>query len=201
MGPFQPTVRTTKAPIFVGTRNARRLKMQAVFSARWFPSQPSHMRSLPSAPVPLCLRNRSGARLRSLVLAVATSLAAAPAAPLSLGTPDVASFLGQPLQLRVPVVLDDPTDGGAQCVRVISQPGGDVPTLSVARIEVERGIAGAFLRVSTPQPVDEPVLRVVLEIGCTQRVRREFTLLLDPPIVTAGANVGGQSTPEIEFGM
>jgi hypothetical protein len=147
------------------------------------------------------LRNRSGARLRSLVLAVATGFAAAPAAPLSLGTPDVASFLGQPLQLRVPVVLDDPADGSAQCLRIISQPGGDVPTLSLARIDVERGVTGAFLRVSTPQPVDEPVLRVVLEIGCTQRVRREFTLLLDPPIVTAGANVGGQSTPEIEFGM
>ena len=158
------------------------------------------MRNLASAPVPPCLRDRSGARLRALVLAVATSLAAAPAAPLSLGTPDVASFLGQPLQLRVPVVLDDPTDGGAQCVRIISQPGGDVPSLSLARIEVERGVAGAFLRVSTPQPVDEPVLRVVLEIGCTQRVRREFTLLLDPPVVNTGASVAAQAAPEIEFG-
>jgi hypothetical protein len=151
-------------------------------------------------------RTNQGARLCALALAVAATFAATPAAALSLGSPDVSSFLGQPLVLRVPVVLDDSTETSAQCLRVIGQPGGEVPSLALARIDVERGATGSFLRVSTAQPIDEPVLRVVLEIGCTQRVRREFTLLLDPP---AGIATGAGFTPQgaeglpplIEFGQ
>lgn len=148
---------------------------------------------------------RRRAKLCTVALAVASAFTATPAAALSLGNADVTSFLGQPLQMRVPVVLDDPSDAGSTCLRLINQPGGDVPSLALGRLEVERGVTGSYLRVTTNLPIDEPVLRVVLEIGCTQRVRREFTLLLDPPAgVASGANPTEQAAqlpPQIEFGL
>ncbi|HTT12729.1 MAG TPA: hypothetical protein VMG60_17765 [Burkholderiaceae bacterium] len=135
-----------------------------------------------------------------IALAVTAGFATTPAAALSLGPPEIASYLGQPLLLRVPAILDDPSDDATQCLRIVGQQGEDIPSLTVGRIEVERTQTGNFLRVTTPQPVDEPVLRVVLEIGCLQRVRREFTLLLDPPpAVTSGQQVAAQQ-PDIEFG-
>src|SRR5882672_3097528 len=147
MGWVQPSVRTTKAPIFVGTRSPGQRRMHAIVSLDGFSSQPSYMPRLPLAPDLQPLRNSTGASLRTIVLAVALAFATGPAAALSLGTPEVASSLGQPLQMRVPVVLDDPSDGSAQCLRIISQPGSDVPTLVLGRLEIERAATGSFLRV------------------------------------------------------
>jgi hypothetical protein len=150
--------------------------------------------------VPIQLSRRSRARVSAVALAVLATFTAGPAAALSLGNPDVVSFLGQPLHLRVPVAFD-PADGSAQqCVHLIGQPGGDVPSLTVARVDIERGPTGSVLRVTTSQPIDEPVLRVALEIGCTQRMRREFTLLIDPPVAYAGRNEPQAAEVEIDFG-
>jgi len=137
------------------------------------------------------------ARLCAIAFAVTASFAASSASALSLGTPELASYVGQPLQLRVPVVLDDPLETAGQCTRIISQPGSEVPALNAGRIEVDQTVTGTFLRVTTNQPIDEPVLRVVLEIGCTQRVRREFTLLLDPPPTVVAVET---TAPAIDFG-
>ena len=156
------------------------------------------MRRSSLVPDPLPMRRAPRARLCAVALGVTASFAASSASALSLGTPELASYLGQPLQLRVPAVLDDPSDTAGQCTRIINQPGSEVPTLNVGRIEVDQTVIGSFLRVTTNQPIDEPVLRVVLEIGCTQRVRREFTLLLDPPPVVAAVET---SAPQaIDFG-
>jgi hypothetical protein len=162
--------------------------MNAIVSARWFSSQPSLKHRLSQMADRIC-PPRSKAKLSAMALAVAASFATGPASALSLGNPDVTSYLGQPLQMRVPVVLDDTPESTAQCSRIVGQPGADIPSLVLGRIDVERTATGSFLRVSTTDPIVEPVLRVVLEVGCLQRVRREFTLLLDPP---AGvASVGG----------
>jgi len=157
------------------------------------------MRRSLSASTPRTARSRPRAGLCSVALAVAAISASGPAAALSLGAPDLVSYLGQPLLLRVPAILDDPSDGGTPCLRIIREQGADVPSLAVGRIEVERGAEGSFLRVTTSEPIDEPVLRVVLEIGCRQRVRREFTLLLDPPAGVTNIQEA-TSEPQIEFG-
>src|SRR5215467_2913736 len=170
-----------------------------VVFARWFSLRPSHMRRSPSASTPRSRRSSPRAGLCSVALAVAASFASGPAAALSIGAPDLVSYLGQPLLLRVPAVLDDPSDGGAPCLRIIREQGTDIPSLAVGRIEIERSAEGSFLRVTTTEPIDEPALRVVLEIGCTQRVRREFTLLLDPPAGVTNVQEAA-SQPQIEFG-
>src|SRR5262245_43626556 len=126
--------------------------MRAIVSARWFFLQLSYMHRFSSASWQRFALSCSGAKLRATTLAVAATFAAGPAAALSLGNPDVLSFLGQPLQMRVPVVLDEPGDAAAQCLRIINQPGGDVPNLTGGRIEVERRSNGSFLRLTTTQP-------------------------------------------------
>src|SRR5262245_1352041 len=107
MGSFQLPVRTTKAPIFVGTQSVPRLRMLAIVSARWFSSRPSSMRRSSFVQLSKPARLLSGLQLPVLALAVTSCFVATPAAALSLGNPEVTSFLGQPLQMRVPVVLDD----------------------------------------------------------------------------------------------
>jgi hypothetical protein len=170
-----------------------------VVFARWFFSRPSHMRRSPSASIQRISRSSPRAGLCSIALAVAASFASGSAAALSLGPPDLVSYLGQPLLLRVPAILDDPSDGGTPCLRIIRDQGSDVPSLAVGRIEIERAAEGSFLRVTTTEPIDEPALHVVLEIGCTQRVRREFTLLLDPPAGVTNVQEAA-SPPQIDFG-
>ena len=119
---------------------------------------------------------------------------AAQAFALGLGEPNVTSVLGQPLQMTVPLVMDAGTELPQECVRIVpgSQVGEPIPSLNVGRISIDA--ASRRLRIESLQPIDEPTLRVVLEVGCDQRIRREFALLLDPPAVGAPlANAAGGS--------
>ncbi|MCS7100929.1 MAG: hypothetical protein NZL99_04440 [Burkholderiaceae bacterium] len=117
-----------------------------------------------------------------------------PASALGLGAPELASHLGQLLALRVPLTGDEGGDFGPQCVRLLPLADGDIPTLGAARLSLDRGPAGSALRISSVQPIQEPALRIVLEVGCQTRLRREFVVLLDPPPVAPGP------APAFEFG-
>lgn len=132
-------------------------------------------------------------RLRAIAACIAVAFGP-PAAALGLGVPEVASHLGQPLLLRVPLSIEDDTDFGPQCLRLLNPPDGDVPGLGAGRVSLERGAGTTMLRISSVQPVYEPALRIVLEVGCRQRLRREFTVLLDPPPVVSAPS------PAFEFG-
>ena len=47
----------------------------------------------------------------------------------------------------------------------------------------ERTPAGAQLVIASSRPVNDPVVRVSVQAGCDQLVRRDYTLLLDPPAI------------------
>src|SRR5262245_50560946 len=98
--------------------------MLATVSARWFLLRPSYMHRLSLASRALSGRRglRILLRLSVFALAVVAGFFATPAAALSLGNADVVSYLGQPLHMRIPVVLDEPGDVAQQCVRIINQP-------------------------------------------------------------------------------
>lgn len=128
---------------------------------------------------------RRGLANAGVALALCTLALFAPAAQgFGYGEPQVASALGQPLRLRIPVRLDPDTELNSQCVRLVSGSGSDaIPTLNVAtaRVLVERQGEGRYLRVDSLRPVNEPALRVIVDVGCAQHAQREFLLLLDPP--------------------
>lgn len=141
-----------------------------------------------------------GGRLRAAVAAVSLCFGP-PAAALGLGAPEVNSYIGQPLALRVPLTIDDTEDLGPQCLRLINQPDGDLPGLGAGRVTLERGSGATALRITSLQPVHEPALRIALEVGCQRRVRRDFTVLLDPPPLTPPPLASAQpASPVIEFG-
>jgi len=112
-----------------------------------------------------------------------------PALSLGLGKLTVLSNLGQPLSAQIE--LNSAQRDELDTLRArIADPSvyreNNVPyagSLTRARITLEQGANGAsYLRVVTPQAVNDPFLDMIVEISwATGRVVRDYTFLLDPP--------------------
>lgn len=122
-------------------------------------------------------------------LALAASL---PAHGLGFGELSVSSGLGQPFSARI-LLLDAPADISPDCFKLRPVENGALPLPSGIRLEIERSAGGqAALKLSSSQPVDDPVLGFVATAICEVQLGREYTLLLDPvaasePFVEAAA--------------
>lgn len=140
-------------------------------------------------------------RIAAVALAVSLALVDTEALALGFGEPQVASALGQPLRMRIPLHVDGDLEVTSQCVRLIGASAGDtLPTLSQARLTIEEHGAERALRIDSLLPVSEPILRVTVEGGCLQRVRREFVILLDPPESATPNIVAGPVIPLLPSG-
>jgi pilus assembly protein FimV len=128
-------------------------------------------------------------RLISIVVALAAWFAvAASANAAGLGRLTVLSGLGQPLQAEVEIVSLQPGEEDAISARLASQEafaqaGIELnPALVGLRVSIERRDKHPFLRLTTPQPVNEPFLDLLIELQWSSgRLVREYTFLLDPP--------------------
>jgi len=121
----------------------------------------------------------------------------APAYALALGRLTVDSALGQPLSASIELAAATRDEIESLTAKVadpslyrqnnLSYQG----VLSRARINVERKPDGrAVLRVTSPTPVNEPYLDLMVEVNWANgRVVREYTFLLDPPGLAAPAQV------------
>lgn len=98
---------------------------------------------------------------------------------LGLGAIALQSGLGQPLQARIPVYGLGADEAGANCVksRVLALEGG---LLSRPVAEVTGSGAASVLKLRTVESIGEPAINVSVEIGCTNSVKREYQVLLDP---------------------
>jgi hypothetical protein len=125
---------------------------------------------------------RSAFAVSGVVLAVLLAMAAPGARAAGFGEVQVASQLGERLYARVPLVGEGAADVTTECVRLIPDSVlQDAPALANARIGIDRKSSPPAVVVTTPAPVAEPAVRFVLEMGCGNRLRREFVLLIDPP--------------------
>lgn len=125
------------------------------------------------------------------LLGVSSSLHA-----IGLGIGDVRSRLGEPLRLVVPVRLDASETLQPSCVQIARRPDESIPAAAGAQIAIEQTPAGApAIVVSTGGPVYEPIVRVIVEVGCPAVVSREFVLLLDPPVGGLAAAPEARSAP------
>jgi pilus assembly protein FimV len=136
--------------------------------------------------------------VRKLALAVALALTAPSAVnALGLGNIKLNSALNQPLDAEIELVAVRP--GETEGLRV-----GLAPTLAFERAGLERPFwltqfsfsvqedaAGRhYIRVSSTQPVREPFVSFLLEANYAQgRLLREYTLLLDPPVLAGRQEV------------
>jgi hypothetical protein len=99
---------------------------------------------------------------------------------LALGNMALQSSLGQPLRVVIPVALSDGEILNSSCLKLVRDPVDGTPQLMTGRVSVERNAANTRLIVTTPRPVDEPALRLSLQAGCGDTMRRDYVLLLDP---------------------
>ena len=93
---------------------------------------------------------------------------------LTLGRARGAVVLGQPLDLSIPLMVDEGEDIAASCLDAevfygdVLQPRGRVTWTPASSANGQSAAA----RVQSSQPVDEPVITVNLRAGCAQRVTR-----------------------------
>ncbi len=109
--------------------------------------------------------------------------------PLGLGKLTVDSYLGQPLSARIELLAATKEELDSLSAKVADpslyqqnklQYQG---VLSRARVALERGPGDtAYLKVTSPTPVSEPFLDLLVELNWSSgRVVRDYTFLLDPP--------------------
>ncbi len=127
----------------------------------------------------------------SAILAGAASFAAAAASAAGFAPSGTGATLGQPLDFVVLLRLDAGETLAAECVTAEVTVGERKLSAGAVRTAVD--IAGAELarvHVRTSLAIDEPVVGVLLNVGCTARVSRRFVVLADPPMfVSAPAAV------------
>jgi len=117
---------------------------------------------------------------------------------LALGNMALQSSLGQPLRVVIPVALSDGETLNTSCLKLVRDPVNGTPQLMTGRVSVERNAANTRLIVTTPRPVDEPALRLSLQAGCSDTMRRDYVLLLDPPGTESSTMLASTDLDEFE---
>jgi hypothetical protein len=133
--------------------------------------------------------SRPGDRDAEAVMAVWLFCALLPVAQAAgLGKLTLLSALGQPLEAEVEIVSLQPGEEGLSARLASSQAFAQAgiephPILSDVRFTIERrGATPMIVRLRSSQPVNEPFLKVLVELTSSTGSRvREYTLLLDPP--------------------
>ena len=112
------------------------------------------------------------------------------ASALTVGRIQGAAWIGQPLELVVPLQLDQESAEGGLCPQADIFDGDSRQDPSQIRISTETGSQSdaAKIRIVSNAPVDEPVVTVYLRVGCAQKVAKRFVLLAEfrgtPPAPT-----------------
>ena len=104
-----------------------------------------------------------------------------PALALTLGRLQGAAWIGQALDLRVPVQLDQESVEGGLCPLADIFDGDSRQDPSQIKITLEPPGQGDSVKVHivSSAAVDEPVVTIYLRVGCGQKVSRRFVLLAE----------------------
>jgi pilus assembly protein FimV len=139
------------------------------------------------------LRSSSGStfpsfKLKTLSAAFISALVLTSAHAAGLGKLTVLSSLGQPLRAEIELTSVASDEAGSLVPRLASaaafrQANIELnPTLLSLRFAVEQRSGGPVIRVTSAQPINEPYVDMLLELGGSKgSFIREYTFLLDPP--------------------
>jgi pilus assembly protein FimV len=123
-------------------------------------------------------------------LALLLALASFSAAALGLGQIEVKSKLGQPLLAEIPIISSDPAEleqlqAGLASLETFARIGLQLPQGVVADLQFTQALdvrGNPVIRVTTQQPVTEPLLTFLIEVDWGQgRLVREYSALIDTP--------------------
>jgi len=144
---------------------------------------------------------------KSLIRVVATVAAllmcSASAYAAGLGKLTVISTLGQPFRAEIDLVSVKKDELSSLSVRMASPDAfkqADLPYtayVSNLKLAIEKRPNGdSYVKVSSYQPLNEPFIDFLVELGWTSgRLVRAYTALVDPPIVT---DAEASKTPEVK---
>ena len=127
--------------------------------------------------------------LRQILLGCCVTLGAHWAMALGLGPIQGNVWLGQGLDVRIPLQLDDKDSANLNCLEAEVWHGEIRKEASRVRITLEDSAASAAratLRVQSSHVVDEPVVSIHVAVGCTGKVSRRYVVL---PELQAPANL------------
>ena len=95
-------------------------------------------------------------------------------------------MLGQPLDFPVQVRLEAGETLGPECVTAEVRTGDRRLPPGTVRTQVQMtGPDTARVRVLTTGSIDEPVVEILLAVGCSTRISRQYVVLADPPSTSA----------------
>ncbi len=120
--------------------------------------------------------------LRQILLGCCVTLGAQLAMALGLGPIQGNVWLGQGLDVRIPLQLDDKDSANLSCLEAEVWHGETRKEASRVRITLEDAAPSASratLRVQSSHVVDEPVVSILVAVGCTGKVSRRYVVLPD----------------------
>src|SRR5579872_5730580 len=126
--------------------------------------------------------------LKTLTAAVVSAmLMISSAEAAGLGKLTVLSSLGQPLRAEIELTSVSQDEAGSLVAKLASpetyqQANIDFnPALLSLQFAIDQRNGRRFVRVTSTQPINEPFVDMLMELGGTKaRLVREYTLLLDP---------------------
>ncbi|HUD41748.1 MAG TPA: FimV/HubP family polar landmark protein [Dokdonella sp.] len=129
-----------------------------------------------------------------LSLAIALAISGIDAMALGLGSIQVKSRLNQPLEAEIPVIQSSPGEAEGLIVQLASaedfeRVGLDRTRSAAVPLEfklVRNAQGQTVIRVTTAEVVRDPFLDLLIEANWPNgRLLREYTVLLDPPVMAA----------------
>jgi hypothetical protein len=118
----------------------------------------------------------------SSIVACVLAIGAAQVQAAGIGDGGSGAVLGQPLDFVVQLRVEPQEVLSADCVAAEVTAGDRRLPAALVRTLVERtGAETARVRVQTTQGLEEPIIGILLQVGCTTRMSRRFVVLADPP--------------------
>ncbi len=131
--------------------------------------------------------------LKTISAAVFAATLVSSASAAGLGRLTVLSALGQPLNAEIELTSVGKDEAGTLSAKLASAEAfrqANIefnPALFSVRFGIEQRGARQFIRVTSSQPINEPYVDMLLELGGTSgRLVREYTFLLDPVDLRSG---------------
>ena len=130
------------------------------------------------------------------ILILPLLLALQPAHGIGLAEYEVQSALGQTLRLVVRISAQAGETIDAACFKIhpFTVANDGLPQLTSARLSLDKRGNQQRLIVTSARPIQDPIVRISIDIGCDTSLRRDLTVLLDPlPAIEAAAETAAPS--------
>ena len=120
---------------------------------------------------------------------------------MGVGNPTTLSALGESLNLRFPISLSPGESLNADCVRAEVWVGDSPVPPRLLQLQVVGASESTIqaLHVQVALPMQEPIVRITLKLGCPVRLTRQYAAFIDPPKAPNGfgeLNVPGLSSTQ-----